>query len=76
MDINFIDAVRNNFEDLVISANFASVQRAEFGFVNKDCDFVKSMIGTICIHALDNPDIFNEKQANNIVSLINHLSHG
>ena len=76
MDINFIDAVRNNFEDLVINANFASVQRAEFGFVNKDCDFVKSMIGNICIHALDNSDIFNEVQSNNIVNLINILSNG
>ena len=76
MNTNFINAVRNNFEDLVIGANAASVQRAEFGFVNKDCDFVKSLVGTICIHALDNPDIFNETQSNNIVSLINHLSHG
>ena len=40
MDTNFIDAVRSNFEDLVIDANAASVQRAEFGFVNKDCDFI------------------------------------
>lgn len=76
MDTNFIDAVRNNFEDLVIGANAASVQRAEFGFVNKDCDFIKSMLGTICIHALNNPDIFNKQQSNNIVNLINILSHG
>ena len=34
MDTNFIDAVRNNFEGLVIDANAANVQRAEFGFVN------------------------------------------
>lgn len=76
MDTNFIDAVRNNFEDLVIDANAASVQRAEFGFVNKDCDFIKTMLGIICIHALDNPDIFTKQQSNNIVNLINILSHG
>ena len=76
MDTNFIDAARSNFEDLVINANAASVQRAEFGFVNKDCDFIKSMLGTICLHAVDNPDIFNEEQSNNIVNLINILSHG
>ena len=75
MDTNFINTVRNNFENLVINANVASVKRAEFGFVNKDCDFIKSMIGTICIHALDNPDIFNKVQANNIVGLINKLSN-
>ena len=76
MDINFINTVRNSFEDLVIDANAASVQRAEFGFVNKDCDMVKSMLGTICLHAVDNPDIFNDTQVHNIVNLINILSHG
>lgn len=76
MDIDFINAVRNNFESLVINANFASVQRAEFGFVNKDCDFIKSMIGTICIHALDNPLLFNKEQSVNIRELINIISNG
>lgn len=76
MDTNFIDAVRSNFEGLVIDANTASVQRAEFGFVNKDCDFINSMLSTICIHAMQNPDIFNEEQSNNIMYIINKLSHG
>lgn len=76
MDTNFIDAVRDNFEGLVIDANAASVQRAEFGFVNKDCDLVKTMIGTICLHCMQNPDIFNEEQSNNIMYIINKLSHG
>ena len=76
MDTNFIDAVRNNFEDLVIDANAANVQRAEFGFVNKDCDFINSMLSIICIHAMQNPDIFNEEQSNNIMYIINKLSHG
>ena len=76
MDTNFIDAVRSNFEGLVIDTNAASVQRAEFGFVNKDCDFIKSMLGTICIHAMQNPDIFNEEQSNDIMYIINKLSHG
>ena len=76
MDTNFIDAVRNNFEGLVIDANATNVQRAEFGFVNKDCDFINSMLSTICIHAMQNPDIFNEEQSNDIMYIINKLSHG
>lgn len=75
MDSNFIDAVRNNFEGLVIDANAASVQRAEFGFVNEDCDLVKTMIGTICLHCMQNPDIFNKEQSTNIINIINILSH-
>lgn len=76
MNVDFINAVRNDFEDLVINANSASVQRAEFGFVNSSCNFVKSMIGIICIHALDNPNIFTEEQGNNIINLINTISYG
>lgn len=75
MDFNFIDAVRNNFEGLVIDANAATVQRAEFGFVNEDCDLVKTMIGTICLHCMQNPDIFNKEQSTNIINIINILSH-
>ena len=76
METNFIKAVRNDFTGLVINANAASVKRAEFGFVNKDCDFVKSMIGTICLHAIENPLIFDEEQSNNIINLINTISYG
>lgn len=76
MATDFIKAVRDDFTGLVINANTASVKRAEFGFVNKDCDFIKSMLGTICLHAIDNPDIFTEKQSNNIINLINTISHG
>lgn len=75
MDSNFIDIVRDNFEGLVIEANAASVQRAELGFVNEDCDLVKTMIGTICLHCMQNPDIFNKEQSTNIIDIINILSH-
>ena len=76
MDINFNNVVRAGVEDMLIAANSASIQRAELGFINKDCDLVKSMIGTICIHALDNKDIFTESQYNNIVNLINSIGNG
>lgn len=76
MDTTFIKAVRDNFTGLVINANAASIKRAEFGFVNTDCAFVKSMIGTICLHAIENPLIFDEEQSNNIINLINIITYG
>ena len=76
MDTTFIKAVRDNFTGLVINANAASIKRAEFGFVNTDCGFVKSMIGTICLHAIENPLIFDEEQSNNIINLINTITYG
>ena len=75
MDNNFIKVARDNFETLVINANSVNIRRAEFGFVNTNCDFIKSMLGNICVHALDNPDIFNDEQSNNIINLINILSN-
>ena len=76
MDTTFIKAVRDNFTGLVINANAASIKRAEFGFVNTDCDFVTSMIVTICLHAIENPLIFDEEQSNNIINLINTITYG
>ena len=76
MNNNFNNVVRSGVEDMIIAANSASVQRAEFGFVSKECDYVKSVIGSICIHALDNFNVFNESQTKNIISLINDLSYG
>lgn len=75
MDTNFIDAIRNDFEGLLINNNLANIQRAEFGFITNDCSFVKSVVSTMCMHALDNPDIFNKEQTNNIINIINILSH-
>ena len=76
MDINFIKVFNENFITMLANANNASISRAELGFVNSDYDFIKSMIGTICIHALENPDIFNKSQSINIINLINSISHG
>ena len=75
MDSNFINVVRNNFEDLVINVNSANIQRAKLGFVNSDCDLTKSMLSTICLHCIQNPDIFNEEQTANIINIINILSY-
>lgn len=76
MDINFLDAVRDDYEDMLIAANAASVKRAEFGFVDTDCYFIKSMLSAVCLHALDNPDIFINQQSKNIMEIINILNHG
>lgn len=75
MDTNFIDAVCNDFQGMLIAANEVSIKRAEFGFVNTDCDFVKSMIGTICLHAIENIFVFDKKQFINIRELINIISN-
>ena len=72
---NILNAVYNNFEGFVINNSNAYINRAEFGFINTDCNFVKNMIAIMCLHASQNPDIFNEEQSNNVINIINKLSH-
>ena len=64
---NILNIIYDKVEDFVIDNNNAYIKRADFGFVNTDCDFVKNIIITMCLHAAENPDIFNEIQSNNII---------
>lgn len=73
---NILNIVYDNFESFVIDSSNAYTKRAEFGFINTDCNFVKNMLANMCLHASGNPDIFNKSQSNNIINIINKLSHG
>ena len=72
---NILNVIYDKLEDFVINNNNAYIKRVEFGFVNTDCNFVKNMIAVMCLHAAENPDIFNEEQSNNVINIINKLSH-
>lgn len=76
MESVYIDNVRDNLNDLAIAANESNIKRAEFGFVNSDCDYIKSMLSALCLQAIDNKDIFNDEQFTNIKNLINKLNYG
>lgn len=73
---NILNIVYDNFETFVIDNSNIYIKRPEFGFINTDCNFVKNMIAIMCLHASGNPDIFNKEQSNNIINIINALSHG
>ena len=75
MDTAVSKVIREDFTKYAIQANEVNIQRAEFGFVQTDCNFIKTMISTICIHAMENNLIFNDIQFSNIINIINRLSH-
>lgn len=71
---NILNVIYDNLEAFVIDNNNIYFKRAEFGFINTNCDFVKNMIANMCLHAAENPDIFNEDQSNNIINIINKIT--
>lgn len=65
----------NNFDAINIEINNININRANAGFVNTDCDFVKTMFSSICIHCLNNLFIFNNEQINNLNNIINRIKY-
>lgn len=76
MDNIITDDIINNTHDLVVKINNINIRRAESGFVSNDCDYTKTMLSTICLHALQNPLIYKEDRLRNIVELIDILGYG
>ena len=76
MNTNITDALHANTHELVIKINEVNIKRAEAGFVDKDCDYIRTMLATICLHALENPLIFTTNRMNEVVGLINKIGYG
>lgn len=75
MDNDYIETIHNNFNEDLIKINEAALSRLKLGFIITDCNFIKSILGVICIHALENPVIFDESRFNNIITIINKISY-
>lgn len=76
MDNVVIDNIITNTHDLVVKINNINLRRAESGFVNNDCDYTRTMLTTICLHALQNNLIYTEDRLKNIVELIDRIGYG
>ena len=73
---NINDALHANTHELVVRINDVNIKRAELGFVNTDCDYTRTMLATVCLHALENPIIFNNNRMREVVELVNKLGYG
>ena len=57
--------------NLLVKVNSINIKRAEFGFAISECAFVDTMLATMALHAIDNPDIFTHKNDINIRYILN-----
>lgn len=63
--------VKEDIFNLLVKVNQINIKRAEFGFAQSDCAFVDTMLATMCLHAIDNPDIFTHNNDINIRYILN-----
>lgn len=74
MDCNELNDLQTNMHEFRTNLINVNIKRAELGFVNTDCDYVKTMLTTICLHSLENPLILKCGRMTKIVELIKELT--
>ena len=65
----------SNFENITSRFFENNIRVGELGFVITNKDYNKTLLASICIHALSNPNIFDENQKCNIRNIINTISY-
>lgn len=70
----YIDEIKDNFESFAIDIGINNIKRLEIGFVSQD-SYIKGLISTITLHALENLIIFNDEQYENLIGICNTIRH-
>lgn len=65
------DVITNN-----INYNEINIKKLNFGFAPDECTSETNMMYSICIHAIKEIELFNNKQIDNIMNIINSLNYG
>lgn len=65
-------SIIDNYNIMLANMEKRNIDALEFGFINDDC---VPMLFSICIHCVENIEIFNPTQLNNISHFINKLSY-
>ena len=71
----FVNIVSENTKNQLIDINKINIDRLKVGFVPDTCDYIKTLLSVMCVHALENSLIFTDERLNNINDLINKLSY-
>lgn len=72
MDKAIIYILQNN----IINNNIKTIKQNEFGFIDFDNHIDINTINNMCLHCLQNIDIFTEEQLNKIKHIINKIHYG
>ena len=67
----------NQFLDTVSTTEELYVQKLKLGFVpNNVCDTIKEMYASMCLHFLQNEDVFDDERKTAINNIINLITNG
>lgn len=67
----------NTFSKSVIQIESSYIKKLEIGFTfDNFCDVISDMYLNICLHFIQNNDVFNVKRKASVNRIINHIING
>lgn len=67
----------DQFLDIVSTTEELYIQKLKLGFVpNNVCDTIKEMYAIMCLHFLQNKDVFNDERKTAVNNIINLITNG
>lgn len=67
----------NAFSESVIQIESNYIKKLEIGFTfDNFCDVINDMYSNICLHFLQNDDIFDAKRKASVNRIINYITNG
>lgn len=67
----------NTFSKSVIQIESSYIKKLEMGFVfDNFCDVINDMYSNICLHFLQNNDVFDAKRKASVNRIINYITNG
>lgn len=67
----------NAFSESVIQIENNYIKKLEIGFTfNNFCDVINDMYSNICLHFLQNNDVFDAKRKTSVNRIINYITNG
>ena len=67
----------NTFSESVIQIESNYIKKLEIGFTfDNFCDVINDMYSNICLHFLQNNDVFDDKRKASVNRIINYITNG
>ena len=76
MYVKFNELLYDKVSNMMVKVNENNINAKELGFAGSDCIYVKSILTSICWHALQNLVLIEEDRRDNLVELINKIGYG
>jgi len=66
-----------NYEENVIKIESNYIKKLEIGFVfDNFCDVIKDLYSNLCLHFLENDELFDDKRKASVDRIISYISNG